>query len=343
MRIKHGARWKELAALLLAACMTLTLQYKLGQDMLPERYQYGSVWNTYLQEQKNSVDVLFFGSSIVYCDVIPSVLYEESGCTAYVMAGPEQTIPLSYYYLKEACRTQSPKCVFLEVSGAFFGRYTGSSKVNVDYMPMSLNKIGAALECESGVLSTALFPVAEYHSEAKTMRWREHDEEAAETAVMLCGYTPLNQARPQGEAEDRNLSVTPESEAYRCGLKFLKSIEDFCEKKGIALYFYFSPTMERTPEAYRQQLFSEFPEMEGHLLDWSELGEALEIDPETQWYDALHFNASGAEAFSRYLGSFLAKQTDVCGSGAESALWKRRVDYEMQSIRTIEIEQVVDN
>ncbi len=340
---KHGAVWKELAALLAAACLTLSIQYWLGQAMMPERYDYGAVWSTYLQEEKNSVDVLCFGASFAYCDIIPAVLYEESGCTAYVMAAPRQTVPVTYYYLKEACRTQSPKCVFVEVTGTFFERTTEYSRVNVDYMPMSLNKLGAALQCESGILSGALFPVATYHSVAKNMSWLEHNEQGAQTAAMLCGYTPLYEARPQQEQVDWELSTVPGDDVYQNNVRYLRKIKAFCEERGIALYFYFSPTMTSIPEAHRQQLFSEFPDMEGHLLDWTNLWEPLGIDSETQWYDVRHFNASGAEVFSHYLGEFLKEEAQISGSGAASELWRRRTEYEEQSIRTAEIKKVVDN
>ena len=343
MRIKHGARWKELTALLLAACLTLTIQYRLGRDMMPERYDYGAVWSTYLQEEKDSVDVLCFGASFAYCDIIPAVLYEETGCTAYVMAAPQQTVPITYYYLKEACKTQSPKCVFVEVTGTFFDRTMEYSRVNVDYMPMSVNKLGAALQCESGILSGALFPIATYHSVAKNMSWLGHDEQAAQKALMLCGYTPLYEARPQQGAEDWKLNTEPGDEVYQNNLQYLRKIKEFCEKRDIALYFYFTPTLTRIPEAHRQQLFSEFPDMEGHLLDWTDLWETLGIDLETQWYDVRHFNVSGAEAFSRYLGDFIKEQAGIGGSGSESELWQRRAEYEAQSIRNAKIEKVVDN
>ena len=61
--------------------------------------------------------MLFFGSSMVYCDVVPAIIWEETGLRSYVMAGPEQTIPITYYYLREACKTQSPQAVVIELTG----------------------------------------------------------------------------------------------------------------------------------------------------------------------------------------------------------------------------------
>ena len=37
----------------------------------------------------------------------------ECGARAYVLAGGEQTIPQTYYYIRQALRTQSPQVIFV--------------------------------------------------------------------------------------------------------------------------------------------------------------------------------------------------------------------------------------
>ena len=92
-----------------AGCVILLCCYLLGWLLMPVRTDYGSTWESYLQEEKNTIDVMVFGSSIAYCDVIPASIYEKTGATCYIIASAEQTIPISYYYLKQALKTQSPK------------------------------------------------------------------------------------------------------------------------------------------------------------------------------------------------------------------------------------------
>ena len=65
------------AALLLHVC---------GNNLRPAHTDYGSTWQAYLAEPKDSIDVLFLGSSYAYCDWNPAVMYAESGLTGY--AGP---------------------------------------------------------------------------------------------------------------------------------------------------------------------------------------------------------------------------------------------------------------
>ena len=128
--------------------------------LLPERLDYGATWGMYEKEKKHSVDFMFFGSSLAYCDIIPSVIYEDTGLTSYVMAGPEQTIPLTYWYLRQACSTQSPKVVFIEATGMFFSSHSKSVKINLTYMPWSINRLAptfteASEDERAGLLSVS--------------------------------------------------------------------------------------------------------------------------------------------------------------------------------------------
>ena len=114
--------------------------------VLPKRYDYGSTWDMYLKEEEDTIDVMFFGSSLAYCDVVPATIYQETGITSYVMAGPEQTMPITYRYLKQACKTQSPQVVFLEATGMFYPAHSRSTAVNICYMPWSLDRLALTFQ-----------------------------------------------------------------------------------------------------------------------------------------------------------------------------------------------------
>lgn len=66
----------------------------------------------------NSVDVAFFGPSVMYCGVNPAVLWEEKGIAAYNMGIAGQDKEAAYYFIKEFLKKQSPKVVVL--SGMLF-------------------------------------------------------------------------------------------------------------------------------------------------------------------------------------------------------------------------------
>lgn len=87
---------KELPALL---CLLLALALfccVVLRILTPKRMDYGAVWGMYGEEKENTIDILFYGSSLTYCDIIPSEIYKSTGIATFIMAGPEQTMPVTY-------------------------------------------------------------------------------------------------------------------------------------------------------------------------------------------------------------------------------------------------------
>lgn len=64
--------------------------------------------------QKDTVDVLFLGSSHGVTSFLPQELYNQYGITGYNLGCEQQGMVTSYYWLKEALRYQSPKAVVLD-------------------------------------------------------------------------------------------------------------------------------------------------------------------------------------------------------------------------------------
>ena len=158
---------REIAAFLAALLLFLLLSWGAGWLLRPNRTEFGSMWAAYLREPKNSVDVLFFGSSLVYCDIAPAWIWDESGLQSYVMAGPEQTIPLTYYYIREACRSQKPQTVMLEATGMFYQKYQNYTRANIGYMPLTGNRIAATFAAaEDGALEVKLRVFSPVEAEA---------------------------------------------------------------------------------------------------------------------------------------------------------------------------------
>ena len=55
-------KWREAAAILLGVCLFLAVTYGMGGLLLPQRSNYGATWGQYLQEERDSLDVLYFVS-----------------------------------------------------------------------------------------------------------------------------------------------------------------------------------------------------------------------------------------------------------------------------------------
>ena len=318
-------RWREIAAFLAALMLFLLLSWGAGTLLRPNRTEYGSMWPAYLRETKHSADVLFFGSSLVYCDVAPAWIWAESGLHSYVMAGPEQTIPISYYYIREACRTQSPRMVVLEATGMFYQEYQNYTRANISYMPLSANRIAAAFSAaEPSLRFGLLYPLYDYHERWTSVTKDELRFNLAPPEDRFAGYTLLTDACEAPQPYERG-DFTADSDTYRANLRWLEKLRDFCGEKGIELQLYIAPSASRIPSAALATLRDDLDARGIALTDCNETLPELGIDDGADWYDYLHFNVRGAEKFSRWLGRRLAEKLPAPADDPEAGLWSERL------------------
>lgn len=308
-------------SLLLLVLFVVCMNF-LGTLLMPARADMGSKWESYLQEPEDSIDVLFLGSSMVYCDVVPAQIYLKSGITSYDVTGPELTIPITYYYLREALRTQSPKAVFVEMNGMFFDEYTNYTSVTVGYMPWSVNRLAATVFCaEPEKRFELLYPLYRYHSSFDIASIRAHLQPEAD---IHAGYTPLNDAKPQGETTERE-HYTTGTETYLNNLEYIEKIRDLCVEEGVVLYLYAAPSKGVIPEKTMETLVSDLDSMGLELTDFNCSLPDMNINDETDWFDSLHFNQSGALKFSSFLAEFLTEQGIAPSEMTALELWQMRL------------------
>jgi hypothetical protein len=316
---------KRVLPVLLALLLFVSASYGAAWLLVPARQGYGAQWDAYLQEEEGSLDVLFFGSSIVYCDVVPALIWERAGLRSFVLAGPAQPLSITYYYIREACKTQDPQAVVVELSGLFFEKYPGHTKSNLAYMPWSENRLLATLKgAEREELLGALFPLYYYHDRVFTIAWEELRQRLRPQADPLAGYTLMWEVAPQsGELVG---DASAQTQTYQENLDYLKKIAAFCKKRGLRLILYLAPTYEKVPQEALETLEADARAIVGEDYfncngpDWPQ------ADPETGWCDFLHYNVYGAMDYSRHLGTVLAR-LGLEASGEDAALWQERLAY----------------
>lgn len=133
----------------------------------------------YVEEEKNSIDVLICGTSHVSRGILPMEIYESDGIKSYNLATSAQPIEATYYILKEAIKSQRPKVVVWDVSNLYL-TYKDPFfwKIAMDELPFNKNKIQLIKEYQNNIsiaeesLLELTFPLIEYHS-----RWKYLFEE----------------------------------------------------------------------------------------------------------------------------------------------------------------------
>jgi hypothetical protein len=316
-------RW--ILAIVVFLVIVLAGTYGAAWLLMPARTEYGATWETYRREPRDSIDVLYFGSSLAYCNIVPGVVWEESGITSYVMAGPEQTIPITYSYIKETCRTQKPKVIAIEATGMFYSQYCNFTKANIAYMPYSVNRLEAAIRAAEPELKLGLlFPILDYHSLWTSVSARDVAKHLNPGTDVFAGYTYLEKIEPQSGITVRGYRA--DTENYARNLEYLHRIRKYCQKEGIQLLLFITPTTGRVAEPALTQLKADVAQLENvRFMDFNDVMSELNVDDSTDWYDFIHFNCRGAEKFSRYLGGYLQNELGLGATeGEDEALWQAR-------------------
>ena len=332
---------KKSKELLFAAAFVLTAALLLGlcgAALRPVRVDYGAVWEPYLAEPKDSLDYLYLGSSYAYCDVNPSLIYDATGLTGYVLAGPEQTLSTTYWYLREALKTQTPQVVLIEASALHFERYQNYSQINVGYMPFSTNKLHAFFEAAEPELRTGLlFDLYFYHS-----RWKELTVQSALWALapkgadQLKGYTAVEGVFEQIADGPFQREVKPDA-VYRQNLADLGRILALCEEYGALPVVVFHPTYSQLPAQEYERIRSDVAALDpkAKYFDWSSQITSIGLDPTLHFFDPGHLNRAGADLFSPWVGIFLTNELEVfprAQTEENAAAWRASAEHWLQAV-----------
>ena len=72
-------------------------------------------YNEFYEQEPNSIDMVFIGSSHSYCTFDPEIIDPILGTSSWQLGTPLQHYDTSYYVLKEVLNYQKPKKVVLEL------------------------------------------------------------------------------------------------------------------------------------------------------------------------------------------------------------------------------------
>ena len=322
-------RWKRAIPAFLFLLLSALMISLLSAALRPARVDYGAVWGPYLAEPEDSLDYLYLGSSYASCDVDPAAVYSASGLTGYVLAGPEQTLSQTYWYLREALKTQTPGAVILELSALEFARYQNYTQVNVGYMPFGINKLGAIFTASEPELRTGLlFDLYFYHG-----RWKDVTLGEIAGALRpagtdnLKGFTPVDGVFEAISSGPFTRERQPQ-QVLRENLEDLRRISDLCAEKNVPLLTVLHPTYSQIAPEARAQIQAAAAAADISFLDWSDDLGSAGLVPELHFYDPGHLNQAGAARFSTWLGTFLREELGLVPrpqSAENTAAWQEVV------------------
>lgn len=310
--MKKNNKFKYVIVLFFISLTVLSLQCADRLLCLKTAHGIQQARDMYVQP-KNSVDVVFMGSSHIHCDVNTAMLWENYGIAAYDYSAAEQPLWITYYYLKEICKYQSPKLVVLDLySPARFKddyQYTWL-RDNLFGVRFSLNKLQMIYaSCEPEHYFDYFPSFAAYHHRYPTSEDFEYLFESREDRASFKGYTPYYIQSPQSEpelVEDKSGGITIKSEQY------LQKIIEFTQEKDIELYLIVSPYITTSED---ELVYNRVKEIAGSYgLEFNSTNysyDEMDLDFDTDFNDESHLNYKGSCKYTQYLGAEIKENYDI--------------------------------
>lgn len=322
------------------------------------KFFFSDIWPTTLtyskfyEEEEDTIDVIFLGSSHAASSFIPQELYNNYGITSYNLGCEQQNLVTSYFWLKEALRYQKPKAVVLDCYFLFL--YSGYEPLNsaesctrkaLDYMKWSLVKREAVKTiCELDQYQSLVsyyLPNIRYH--ARWMNLSENDFfSEIDECVEYKGYTPLSEYAGlegyepfEADMSASDIDMVPLMETY------LNKIVELCKNEGISFILTKTPTLNVNLEKYNTiKKYAEEHNIDYFDFNEKNLYEKVDFCFATDLRDADHLNLWGAKKITNYIGRVLSEQYDF--QRCESFQWEAlKDDYEKMQ-KDCELVHIVD-
>lgn len=297
---------------------------------------YLSSMETFYDLEKDMVDVLFLGSSHCYCSVNPGVLWEKEGMAAFSMAISGQDLASSYFCIREALKTQTPRVICVEMYCSNFHGYAvkGNLYRNLLGYGFSQNFAEAVDAISEGKETRELllkWPII--HTRYAELTKKDFRKDPMMRTYL--GYEGSFVAENVGELPvyegEEQLAVGEQEEIW------IRKMIALTREAGVQLVFFLAPfeADEETQMRYRyvENLAAEY---QVPFLNMLPLYRELGIDVERDFIDNGHLNTYGALKVTDYLGEYLLERYDLPDRRGDRryGLWEENLEvwnHQMQN------------
>ncbi len=330
-------------------------------EWMKPKYYYTEDWpstNTYMdfyKLERNTVDVLFFGSSHAVSSFNPQVIYDDYGITSYNLGSEQQSLLVTYFWLREALKYQSPKAIVLDTytfhkyRDAYIYNNMNCSEESVrkamDSMRFSPLKVEASMAIEkvdpTHIGLSFLLLNIRYHSRWTSLGENDYTENEMINHGGIKGFSALNGTEP-GKKEvtfkDSDLSTAEAEPMVEIADEYLDKIVELCKKEGIELILVNIPCGESINRYKTTKEFADKNNLPYYDLNEEKLYNDIGYNAEKYRYG--HPNYLGAEVISRFIGELLLDDYNI-PTRKDKSYDQSRINYENR-IDNIKLIETVD-
>ncbi len=272
-------------------------------------------FDAFYRQPPETVDVIFAGSSKVYCDIATGVLWQNHGIASFDLGGAEAPSWVSYYHLKEALKYQQPKVVCYEVSvAAMFDllyqkdSWATDNNYGMKWNSNRIDQLKINSESEDSFYAR-LIPLNVMHGRYKDLV--ENDFVNERDTVNYKGFDPREKVDTNVGLQDTG-SITEMEPCSQKEEEYIKEIIKLVRSEGIPLVLFASPYDVTEGEQKILNYIGAMCEAGGvDFIDFNRRYDEFGMDFATDMADGGHLNYSGNYKFTDYFGQILKEKYGV--------------------------------
>jgi len=327
------------ALVLHAVTYILTIKSEDGIEQLRSMYK----------QKKNTLDVVFLGSSKGYCMLDTGVLWDEEGIASFDTGGAEAPSWVCYYYMKELLKTQKPEVIFYETTVAAYRNTVMEqpevwSVVNNYGFHWNKNRI-ESLKINSSKQNfyRLLFPLGSMHKNYSTITKNDFIDE--NDTINHKGFdsreTVIEFDTPEVKSITERVACEPKH------IEYLQKMIDLANENGVKFVVMVSPYYVTPEEEMIFNYISDYCGEQGvEFIDFNRYYDEMGLDFKTDMAENIHVNLSGSKKWSKYVATLLKenyKLTDHRGD-PEYSSWdvdalvnrQERLRYDLNQLYSYE-------
>lgn len=315
--------------------MVNSLTDLLKPKWLENRWQSAKTNNSFYDLKKDSTEVVFFGASVIAAAVDPFQLYEEQGISSYNLGVMSQPMLATYFWFKEALKTQSMKVAVIEIKSA--GRKSvkaeGKARKSYDYMKWGLNKLQYAIEYknisktmdvgEEVSLMEYLFPLTLYHDRWSQLDYDDYDfflgNDNSHTrgfATLTCEFKNTanfdHSKYEKGKYDGFEVDTDEETIPSAVNTSYLDRIIKLAEENNVKLLFMKTPDTKWSVKQHNYiQRVADENKIDFLDFNLKSLRAETGFEAATDEADVIHINVKGAKKITNYLGTYLTQNYEL--------------------------------
>lgn len=311
MAKKESTKVKKIITALVLLALSFGILWFVQRLFMP-KYQVGVIEGSFTEEyykEKVPHDVLIFGDCDAYENFSPIKMYEEYGISSYIRGSGEQYIWQSYYLLKDALRTETPKVVVLSIhtlQNEPKNRKEAYNRMTLDGMRWSKDKVDAinASMTEGETFASYVFPILRYHDRWNQLTKTDLKHIFSKDITSHNGYYMRCDVNPQGILPKPMPRINYKFDDY--SMYYLDQIRLLCEEKGIELLLVRAPIEYGWHKQWDKNVEEYAAKYGLTYINFNDYRKDMDLDMTKDTYDkGQHLNIYGAEKLSVFFGKYL--------------------------------------